>query len=124
MATLGPFLPGLAQEYETSVTARVTSSAGDSALSVADPSGGASGRLANGSFSLTQRVQARARNATNQSTVFAPVTADPLTLLTYADPMGADQVTIGLKQAILANEPLRTGLYTKTLTFTLSTTTP
>jgi hypothetical protein len=34
------------------------------------------------------------------------------------------QVTIGLKQTIGANESLRTGLYTKPLTFTLSTTTP
>jgi len=33
-------------------------------------------------------------------------------------------VTIGLRQQILANESLRTGIYSKTLTFTLSTTTP
>jgi hypothetical protein len=58
--------------------------------------------------------------------VFAPVTGseNPLTLLTYTGPIGADQVTIALKQAILANEPLRTGLYSKTLTLTLSTTSP
>jgi len=33
-------------------------------------------------------------------------------------------VTISFEQDIAANEPLRTGAYTKTLTFTLSTTTP
>ena len=33
-------------------------------------------------------------------------------------------MTIGLRQSIGANDPLRTGTYSKTLTFTLSTTTP
>jgi hypothetical protein len=33
-------------------------------------------------------------------------------------------VTIGLRQHISATQPLRTGSYSKTLTFTLSTTTP
>ena len=33
-------------------------------------------------------------------------------------------MTIGLKQTVGANESLRTGTYAKTLTFTLSTTTP
>jgi hypothetical protein len=33
-------------------------------------------------------------------------------------------VTIGLKQPIGAKDALRTGAYAKTLTFTLSTTTP
>ena len=45
-------------------------------------------------------------------------------LLTYAAPVSLDPVTIGLKQPIGANEALRTGTYSKTLTFTLSTTTP
>ena len=50
--------------------------------------------------------------------------ANPLVLLTYPGPVSLDQVTIGLKQAIGANEALRTGTYSKTLTFTLSTTSP
>jgi uncharacterized delta-60 repeat protein len=123
---LGAFLPGVAGEYETSVAASVTSSAESTALSVADPSATSIGRLTNGVFSLTQAIQARATNAANQNTAFAPVTgsANPLTLLTYNAAISADQVTIGLKQPILANEALRTGPYGKTLTFTLSTTTP
>jgi len=58
--------------------------------------------------------------------VFAPVTGTntPLTLLTYSGPVSANSVSIGLKQTIGANESLRTGTYSKTLTFTLSTTTP
>ena len=38
--------------------------------------------------------------------------------------MSNDNVTNTFKQAIGANEPLRTGSYSKTVTFTLSTTTP
>ena len=45
-------------------------------------------------------------------------------LLTYAGPTSNDAVTINFKQSIGANEALRTGTYSKTLTFTLSTTTP
>ena len=43
---------------------------------------------------------------------------------TYAAPVSNDNVTIDFKQSIAANEPLRTGTYAKTLTFTLSTTNP
>ena len=39
-------------------------------------------------------------------------------------PISNDLVTIGFRQMIGANEPLRTGAYAKTLTFTLSTTNP
>ena len=47
-----------------------------------------------------------------------------LPLLTYAGPVSNDAVAIGFRQHIGADEPLRTGSYAKTLTFTLSTTTP
>ena len=48
----------------------------------------------------------------------------PLALLTYGGPVTNDAVAIGLQQAIASTDPLRTGSYSKTLTFTLSTTTP
>ena len=38
--------------------------------------------------------------------------------------MSNDQVTIAFRQHIGATDALRTGTYSKTLTFTLSTTTP
>ena len=38
--------------------------------------------------------------------------------------MSNDVVTVGFSQTIGANEPLRSGSYGKTLTFTLSTTNP
>ena len=55
---------------------------------------------------------------------FAPLGTGPLTLLTYAAPVSNDAVTIGFRQNVAANDALRTGSYSKTLTFTLSTTTP
>jgi len=45
-------------------------------------------------------------------------------VLTYSGPTSNDTVTVGFGQHINANDALRTGSYSKTLTFTLSTTTP
>ena len=47
-----------------------------------------------------------------------------LSKATWAAPVSNDPVTIGFKQHIGATDALRTGAYSKTLTFTLSTTTP
>ncbi len=114
-ATFGAFTPGVEREYLASTTANVISTAGDAALTVADPSTNAPGRLVNGTFSLVQPLEARADGA------FAPLTA---TLRSYTGPISNDAVAIAFRQKIGANEPLRTGTYSKTLTFTLSTTTP
>ena len=46
------------------------------------------------------------------------------TCSTYTGPVSNDAVPIEFKQSIAANEALRTGTYGKTLTLTLSTTTP
>jgi aminopeptidase N len=64
-------------------------------------------------------VKARAGSAP-----FEPVSGSPLLLKAYGAPVSNDPVAIGFQQSIAANEPLRTGTYSKTLTFTLSTTTP
>ena len=45
-------------------------------------------------------------------------------MLTYAGPVSNDAVTVTFNQHISANDALRTGTYSKTLTFTLSTTQP
>ena len=98
--SFGVFTPGVDRTYETSTTATVTSTAGDATLSVDG------GRLSNGAFTLSEPLQI----AFSKSTWSAPVSNDP--------------VMIAFKQHISATEPLRTGIYSKTLTFTLSTTTP
>ena len=50
--------------------------------------------------------------------------ASPLNLLTWIAPVSNDPETIESKQATGSSDPLRTGTYSATLTFTLSTTSP
>jgi hypothetical protein len=123
-AAFGTFTPAVAKDYTASAAATVTSTGGDATLSVVDPDTAAPGHLVNGAFSLPSAVQARATNAANPTTAFAAVSGSPLTLLTWAAPVSNDAVTLEFKQPIGANDPLRTGAYGKTLTFTLSSTTP
>ena len=125
-ASFGAFTPGIAKDYFAQTSANVISTAGDALLSVADPSPVATGHLVNGAFSLPQPLQARATKADTTGTAFNPVgsSASPLNLLTWSAPVSNDAVTIEFKQSIGANDALRTGAYSKTLTFTLSTTTP
>ncbi|MDA0163273.1 hypothetical protein OM076_23565 [Solirubrobacter ginsenosidimutans] len=121
-ASFGAFTPGVAKDYVANMTANVVSTAGDAALSVADPSAVATGRLVNGTFSLPSALQAKASSPSGSGGAFADVTA--ATLLVYARPASNDPVALTFQQHIGASDPLRTGAYTKTLTFTLSTTTP
>jgi hypothetical protein len=120
-ASFGSFVPGLARDYDASTSATVTSTAGDATLSVADPSATAPGHLVNGSFALAQPLKAA---ASHLGSPLGTLTAVPTTLLTYSAPVSNDAVTLAFRQSIGASEPLRTGTYAKTLTFTLSTTTP
>ena len=76
----------------------------------------------NGSFALGEPLQVRANAGP-----FAPLStaaSSPLALLAYTAPASNDAVAIAFRQDIQSNEALRTGAYGKTLTFTLSTTTP
>jgi hypothetical protein len=123
-ATFGSFTPGVAKDYSATTAATVTSTAGDALLSVADTSSTAPGHLVNGTFSLPQPLQVRATKSDTMGTAFNPLGASPLNLLTWNGPVSNDAVTVEYKQSIGANDALRTGSYSKTLTFTLSTTTP
>jgi hypothetical protein len=99
-ATFGAFLPGVDRTYEASSTANVISTNGDATLSVDG------GRLSNGAFTLSEPLQVAFSKGS------------------WSAPVSNETVTIGFKQHIGATEPMRTGSYSKTLTFTLSTTTP
>ena len=125
-ATFGAFTPGVARDYTATTSANVVSTAGDATLSVADPSTTNTGHLVNGAFFLPQKLQASATSLAGTGGAAAPVggSASPTTLLTYGAPASNDPVTVSFKQSIAANDALRTGAYSKTLTFTLSTTTP
>jgi hypothetical protein len=120
-AAFGAFTPGIARDYTASTTATVTSTAGDATLTVADPSPTNTGKLVNGSFALAQSIQANAGGG-----AFAPVggSSSPTSLKSYDGPASNDVVSVAFKQSIAANDALRTGTYSKTLTFTLSTTQP
>jgi hypothetical protein len=100
-ASFGPFTPGVDKSYTAVTSAKVISSAADAALSVSDP-----GHLANGAFSLPE-----------------PLTIE-LSKTSWNGPVSNDSVGITFKQHIGANDALRTGSYSKTVTFTLSTTNP
>jgi hypothetical protein len=125
-ATFGAFTPGVAKESDATTTASTVSTAGSATLSVADADPVNTGKLVNGAFTLASPLRAA---ATSPAGVGSPLTAiggsaAPTSLLTYAGPVSNDPVSVAFKQAIGANDALRTGTYSKTLTFTLSTTNP
>jgi hypothetical protein len=117
---LGSFQPGVGKDYDGSTVATVTSSAETADLSVMDASSNATGRLVNGTRALTSPLQLNAGGP------FAPLNTDgsPLLLKHYGDVAANNATTINVRQHIGDTEGLRTGSYAKTLTFTLSTTTP
>jgi PKD repeat protein len=125
-AGFGAFVPGVTRTYTASTTANVISTAGDATLSVSDPSPVATGRLVNGTFSLPTPLGVRAQSALGTGGAFAPVggAAAPTQVLTYGAPVANDAVTVTFQQALASSDALRTGSYSKSLTFTLSTTTP
>ncbi|MBE2317096.1 X-prolyl-dipeptidyl aminopeptidase [Solirubrobacter sp. CPCC 204708] len=100
-ATFEPFIPGLPKDYTAGTTAKVISTAGDAKLSVSEP-----GHLTNGAFSLAEPLRVEFSRAA------------------WTGPVSNESVDVAFKQLIKATDPLRTGTYSKTLTFTLSTTNP
>ncbi|WP_084286159.1 M1 family aminopeptidase [Solirubrobacter soli] len=100
-ATFGAFTPGVDKDYTASTTANIISTAGDAALTSSDP-----GHLMNGTFALPSALEVSFSKSA------------------WTGPTSNESVTIGFKQHIGATDALRTGAYSKTLTFTLSTTTP
>jgi len=121
---LGPFTPGVAKDYTATTTANVISTAGDATLSVTDPSSTAPGHLVNGAFSLPAALKAVGTSPAGMSSGAGSLSGAPLTLETWSNPVSNDPVQVLFTQSIASTDALRTGSYSKTLTFTLSTTTP
>jgi hypothetical protein len=124
-AAFAPFIPGVANTYTTTMTARVVSSAADATLTVADPSPTATGHLVNGSYVIAQALKAAATSTNGTGGPAADIggSANPTPVLTWNGPAN-DDVTLTFTQGIGVNDLLRTGGYAKSLTFTLSTTNP
>lgn len=99
-ATFGPFTPGVARVYEAATSATVISTAEEATLSASPAT------LTNGAYALAR-----------------PVTVTPAKTR-WTAPVSNEVVPIAFTQAIAADEPLRTGRYSASVTFTLSTTAP
>jgi hypothetical protein len=115
-ATFTSFTPGVEQKYFASTTATVTSSAANAALTVQDASPESPGHLVNGAYPLPQALQVQNESGQYQSL--------PAGLKSWTGPTASESVPVSLEQPIAATDALRTGSYSKTLTFTLSTTQP
>jgi hypothetical protein len=122
--SFAPFLPGVTRDYTATTTAKVTSTAVATSFSVVDSSLSHPGHLENGTFALAAPLAIQATSANGTSTGAGAISGTPRTLLAYARPVGADAVTLTFTQPVGSREVLRTGAYTKTLTYTLATTTP
>jgi len=126
-STFGPFTPGIAKWYEANVVATITSNYNDTSLSVYDPATTNTGRLVNGARALATPLTIKLSSGT-QATALAggPVggAAAPTPILSYSAPQTNRTATLFFQQQIAANEVLAAGTYGKTLTFSMSTTTP
>ncbi|HEX6024026.1 MAG TPA: M28 family peptidase, partial [Solirubrobacter sp.] len=100
-ASFGAFTPGVTNTYTASMTANVISTAGDATLTASEP-----GHLANGAFTLPEPLGVQ------------------ITPSSWDAPVSNASSTIAFSQLVKATDALRTGTYSKTLTFTLSTTSP
>ncbi len=105
-ATFGAFTPGVTRDYTATQTANVISTAGDATLTAADPSATATNHLVNGTFALPSPLGGLG------------------TIKTYTGPISNDPVVAPSHSTWLPPIHCVPGLYTKTLTFTLSTTSP
>jgi hypothetical protein len=121
-ASLGSFVPGVAANYDTTVTGTATSTV-PSLLTVTD-SGTSPGFLLNGTRPLASALHACATTAASPTCSYAALGASPRQLAAFGSGATATPLTIGLRQPISASEALAAGTYGKTLTFTLSAGTP
>lgn len=135
-ASLGAFVPGIDatgainQPYSATVAGTVTPAAANAILTVADLSSpaGIAGHMYNSAgsgYSLNSAPQASGSSSGVGAvcSTLSSISAAPLTLITSNTPIANDTPTVTLAQSVAATDPLRTGTYSKILTFTLSSTT-
>ncbi len=120
--SLGSFVPGVAANYDASVTGMATST-GPSVLTVKD--GGANpGFLLNGATPLASALKVCATSSASPTCSYSSLGGASQQLLGFASSTAATPLTVGLRQAIGAGDALTAGTYGKSLTFTLSAGTP
>jgi HYR domain-containing protein len=129
---LGSFLPGKTQEYHNTCGLKATSTAAESKLVAEDASATDTGHLVqaytHGAFKETYELPEplESKAISTQGGIGGALTSlvAPTTLLTYAKPFSEDEMTVTFNQKIGLHDHLHTGTYAKTITLTLSTTTP
>jgi hypothetical protein len=121
--TFSPFVAGMTQSYTATTTASVSSSWPNATLSVydTDPVNGTNGRLMNGTSIIPRDM-----DVMNAAGAFSAIgnPSSPDTIATFAAPVASQSTTITMRQNINSSDVLVAGEYAKTLTFSLSTSTP
>ena len=130
---LGPFKPAKTEEYNNTCTLKATSTAAESKLVAEDASATDKGHLVQvyekgkvkETYFLPEALETNAANSPQGGAGggLTPLVA-PVTLLTYTKPFSEDAMTVKFNQKIGLHDHLHTGIYSKTITLTLSTTEP
>ena len=115
---LGEFLPGVAANYASTCTVTATSTGAATSLTASDESPNHTGHLVQGSYFLPDALETRANGGTYEGL------ETPVSLLTYSEPVSADNVNVSFRQHIGLHDGLHTGPYAKTITLTLEQTSP
>ena len=125
-AAFSAFTPGLARDYLTTMPATVTSTAADATLTVVDPSPTATGHMVNGAFALPQALQAKASSAAAWAATTRRWAASRRRPSCWPTPARSATTRCRSASSSRSARATRCGpaAYSKTLTFTLSTTTP
>jgi len=123
---LGEFIPGVAANYTNTCAVTATDTGSDGKLTAEDREpAGHEGHLMNGSYFLPKALEAKAADAQSLGGGGALTSLEsPVVLLSFSAPFSADEVTATFNQPIAKTDGLRTGIYKKTITLTLSSTSP
>jgi hypothetical protein len=123
---LGEFLPGVEADYHNTCTLTVTATGEENTLTASDESATHTGHLVQGAYYLADALETKAKDTEGLGGVGGSLASltGPVTLLTYATPVSADNVEVEFNQPIGKHDPLHTGKYAKTITLTLTQTKP
>jgi hypothetical protein len=118
-----PFVAGLSETYTATTTASVTSTWPNAALSVYDPDpvNGTNGRLLNGTSVIPRDMQ-----VLNSVGSFSNIgnASSPDTIATFDAQVASQSTPVTMRQQINSTDVLVAGEYAKSMTFSLSTSTP
>jgi len=125
---LGHFIPAEAKTYTNTCNVTATDTDAASRLTAEDASATDTGHLVQGNYDLPDLLEVQAaaeeRGITTGVQTLATSLGHPQTLLNFAEPFADNLLTVKFTQKIGKKDPLHTGVYAKTITLTLSTTTP